>query len=144
MSMKYFSIEELTRSTTAQARKIDNTPSAEVRNALTALVDNVLDPLREAWGAPIIVTSGYRSPALNKAVKGSATSQHVKGQAADITCADNKALFNLAKILIKQGVIRVGQLIDENNYKWLHISLPYSKVNQVLHWNGKTYTEEKL
>ena len=66
--MKYFTIEELTRSTTARLRGIDNTPSQQVINNLIALVDNVLDPLREAWGKPIHVNSGYRCRALNKAV----------------------------------------------------------------------------
>ena len=64
--MKYFTIKELTRSTTAQLRGIDNTPSQQVIDNLTALVENVLDPLREAWGAPIHVNSGYRCAALNK------------------------------------------------------------------------------
>ena len=95
--MKYFTIRELTRSATATAEKIDNTPSQAVVDKLTALIENVLDPLREAWGAPIIVTSGYRSPALNRAVKGAPTSQHVLGEAADIhtvsdTKEDNKKL----------------------------------------------------
>ena len=68
--MKYFTIEELTRSTTARQRGIDNTPSQQVIDNLTALVNNVLDPLRQAWGKPIHVNSGYRCPALNKAVGG--------------------------------------------------------------------------
>ena len=82
--MKYFTIEELTRSTTAQLRNIDNTPSPQVISNLTALVDNILDPLREAWGKPIRVNSGYRCPKLNSAVGGSATSEHRYGMAADI------------------------------------------------------------
>lgn len=82
--MKYFTIAELTKSLTAIRRNIDNTPSEEIRRSLTALVDNILDPLREAYGKPIIVTSGYRCDKLNKAVKGAASSQHVKGEAADI------------------------------------------------------------
>ena len=68
--MKHFTIPELTRSDTAQRRSIDNTPTPEAVKNLTARVDNVLDPLRERWGAPLIVTSGYRSPALNTAVGG--------------------------------------------------------------------------
>lgn len=142
--MRYFSIEELTHSDTAKRLGINNTPTAEAVKNLTELVENVLDPLREAYGSPIHVNSGYRSPALNKAVNGSATSQHVKGEAADIRCDDNRALFELSKKMMREGNIRTGQLIDEKNYSWLHISLPYSRVNQVLHWNGKGYTEEKL
>ena len=82
--MKYFTITELTKSLTAIRRNIDNTPSGEIKKSLTALVDNILDPLREAYGKPIIVTSGYRCDKLNRAVKGAASSQHVKGEAADI------------------------------------------------------------
>jgi uncharacterized protein YcbK (DUF882 family) len=62
------------------------------------LIDRILDPLREKYGKPIIVNSGYRCPKLNKCVGGVSTSQHVKGQAADITgksAIENKKLFNL-------------------------------------------------
>ena len=121
--MKYFTIRELTRSATATAEKIDNTPSQAVVDKLTALVENVLDPLREAWGAPIIVTSGYRSPALNRAVKGAPTSQHVLGEAADIhtvsdTKEDNKKLYEL----IKKLKLPVDQCINEYDYNWIHVS----------------------
>lgn len=74
--MKYFSIEELCASSTAKARKIDNTPSQEAVNNLIKLVDNVLDPLRELYGKPIKVNSGYRCPQLNKAVGGVSNSEH--------------------------------------------------------------------
>lgn len=82
--MKYFTIEELCKSTTANRLKIDNRCDSGVAVSLAALVENVLDPLREWYGKPISVNSGYRCPALNKAVGGSATSQHMSGQAADI------------------------------------------------------------
>ena len=120
-AMKYFTINELCRSETASKHKIDNTPSAEIIANLTALVDNVLDPLREAWGRPIIVTSGYRCEVLNKLVGGVPTSQHKKGQAADISAGsieDNKKLFDLA-IKLK---LPFDQIIDEYGYKWVHIS----------------------
>ena len=60
--MKYFTIEELCHSDTANARGIDNTPTEEVKANLEALIDNVLDPLREAYGKPIYLNSGYRCP----------------------------------------------------------------------------------
>ena len=63
--MKYFTIQELTASATAKRKCIDNTPDAKAVASLTALVANVLDPLREAYGKPIVVTSGYRCPKLN-------------------------------------------------------------------------------
>lgn len=132
--MKYFTIPELTKSATASRRKIDNTPSATVIANLTALVDNILDPLREAWGAPIIVTSGYRCVRLNAAVGGVKTSQHTLGQAADIRTvsdkpADNKRLFDL---IVKLG-LPYDQLIDEYGYNWVHVSYSSRNRRQILH-----------
>ena len=92
----YFTLSELLRSDTAAARSIDNAPSHDVIRRLNALMDECLDPVRELWGKPIGVNSGYRSPALNAAVGGAAASQHMKGEAADITTgsvADNLRLF---------------------------------------------------
>ena len=88
---------------------------------MTALVDNVLDPLREAYGKPIRVNSGFRCPALNKAVKGSATSDHMTGRAADITGgspAENKKLF----YMIQELELPFDQLIDEKHFSWVHVS----------------------
>ena len=119
--MKYFTIEELTRSTTARLRNIDNTPSQLVIDNLTALVDNVLDPLREAWGKPIKVNSGYRCRALNKAVGGVPASQHMLGQAADITSGSQEANRDLYSLL-KRLNLPVDQAINEHDFRWLHIS----------------------
>lgn len=121
--MKYFTINELTKSPAAIRLGINNKPTAEITAALERLVNNVLDPLREAWGAPIIVTSGYRSPKLNKAVGGAANSQHCYGQAADIRTVsdlpeDNRRLRDL---LIKLN-LPYDQLIDEFGCNWLHVS----------------------
>lgn len=69
--MTHFTIEELERSSTAARMGIDNKAPAEARECMTALIDNVLDPLREAWGEPLLVNSGYRCPRLNAAVGGS-------------------------------------------------------------------------
>jgi uncharacterized protein YcbK (DUF882 family) len=119
--MKYFTIKELTRSTTAQLRGLDNTPSQQVIDNLRALVENVLDPLREAWGAPIHVNSGYRCAALNKAVGGVPTSQHILGEAADITVgtrAQNQRLY----ALLRQLDLPVDQAINEHDFRWIHVS----------------------
>lgn len=119
--MKYFSIKELCDSNTARQRGIKNDPTPEIERNLTALVDKVLDPLREAWGGPITVNSGYRCPALNKAVGGSSTSDHLRGFASDITVgsrAENKKLFQ--KILDLK--LPFKQLIDERSYSWVHVS----------------------
>ena len=121
--MKYFTIAEFVRSRTADERAIDNRLPKELLPNVQALVDNVLDPLREAYKKPITVSSGYRCPALNKAVKGSATSDHMKGCAADIvgtpnTKAENKKLF----YLIQSLGLPFDQLIDEKNFDWVHVS----------------------
>lgn len=131
--MKYFTIEELTRSTVAAARGIPNVPGENEREALEVLVLALLDPLREIWGKPIYVNSGYRSPALNKAVGGVANSQHMKGQAADITTGNaegNRKLF----ALIRDGGFDFDQLIDESNGTWIHVSYvsPTENRRQVL------------
>ena len=120
---KYFTIAEMVKSETADRRGIDNRlPKALICN-VDGLIDNVLDPLREAYGKPVIVTSGYRCEALNKAVGGSKTSEHMKGMAADIvgtpnTKAENKKLFNL----VQELNLPFTQLIDEKNFSWVHVS----------------------
>lgn len=80
-----FTLEELVRSPTASRLSIPNTPSESVMHNLILLCNNILQPLRNAYGKPIIVNSGYRSPELNKAIGGAKNSQHMRGQAADIT-----------------------------------------------------------
>lgn len=131
--MANFTIQELTRSATAITKKINNDPTPEIEANLQLLIDNVLQPLRDAYGKAIAVNSGYRSPELNAALKGSKTSQHMKGQAADITGgspAENKKLFELAQTLR----LPFCQLIDESKFKWVHISYdPKNVKRQILH-----------
>ncbi|MCL2132342.1 MAG: D-Ala-D-Ala carboxypeptidase family metallohydrolase, partial [Lentimicrobiaceae bacterium] len=96
----------------------------------------VLDPIREQYGKPIRVNSGYRSSALNTALKGSATSQHLgsNAAAADITggsVAENRKIFDIAKQLMQEGKIEFDQLIDESNLKWVHIGIKINR-NQIL------------
>lgn len=119
--MKYFTIAELCKSETADQLGIDNRCKKEHVANMTALVNNVLDPLREAYGKPIRVNSGFRCPALNKAVKGSDTSDHMTGRAADITGGspkENKKLF----YMIQSLGLPFKQLIDEKNFSWIHVS----------------------
>ncbi len=132
--MKYFSIDELSRSATARRLGIDNRPDEEQKTRLQALIENVLDPLRQAWGAPIIVDSGFRCTRLNKAVGGARNSQHTTGEAADIrTLADtpeqNRRLFNLAL----QLRLPFDQIIDEYGYNWIHISYGPRNRRMALH-----------
>ena len=126
--MKYFTINELTKSATATRLGIDNTPDAVVRYNLIALIEKVLDPLRDAWGAPIIVTSGYRCDRLNKAVGGAVNSQHRKGEAADIrTVSDSRAdNMKLLKLLLRLK-LPYDQIICEfpdaqGRPDWIHVS----------------------
>lgn len=130
--MKYFTIKELCKSSTAEQLKIDNSPTQDIIANLTALVDNILDPLRIAYRKPIIVNSGYRCEALNKAVGGSKTSQHRYGLAGDITGGskqENKKLFELVKKLN----LPFDQLIDESDFSWIHVSYSKKPRKQVLH-----------
>ena len=88
--MKYFSIKELCKSQTAIAKGWDNTPNLTEVSHLNELVDNILDPLREAWGSGIKVNSGFRNERVNKAVGGSSTSAHRLGYAADLAPMNGK------------------------------------------------------
>ena len=130
--MKYFTIKELCKSSTATAKGIDNSPNSEIVKNLEQLIDNILDPLRERYGKPITVNSGYRCPELNKAVGGSKTSQHMKGLAADITVGSpkkNKVLFDL----IKEMDLPFDQLIDEKKLSWVHVSYSTKPRKQILY-----------
>ena len=130
--MKFFTLSELTKSDVAKRNKINNTPNLIQRQNLIDLVDNILDPLREAYGKPIIVTSGFRNEKLNSLVGGVSNSQHCSGQAVDIrsvedTVEENKKIFELAKNL------PFDQLIDEYNYDWIHVSYSPKNRRQILH-----------
>lgn len=120
----HFTIEELCASDTAKARGISNKPNTEQIINLVYLAANVLEPLRVAMGEPIKIGSGFRCPALNKAVGGVGNSQHMKGQAADL-CIDGdiekgKRWFNYIRLHLP-----FDQLIWEHNAKgsyWVHVS----------------------
>lgn len=108
--MKYFTINELIKTSTG----LLNVPSKSEKNNLICLVNNVLDPLRELYGSQINVNSGYRSVAVNKKIGGAITSQHTKGEAADITAvskAENEKLFNLIA-----NNFKFDQLINEKDF----------------------------
>lgn len=118
--MKYFTIEELCRSDKARQMGINNTPTDDIIDSLSNLVENVLDPAREKIGKPITVNSGYRCLELNKAVGGATTSQHVKGEAADLTTGsreENKRLFGIIR-----DNLQFDQLINEHEFSWIHVS----------------------
>ena len=123
--MKYFSLDELCASATALREGIDNRPPKCAYHLLHVLVDQLLDPIRKAWGAPIMVTSGYRCPRLNELVGGVTHSHHILGCAADIITgnkADHRRLFNLIRQMKNEGRIRFTQLIWEGDGRWIHVS----------------------
>ena len=145
--MKYFAINELCQSSTATRLGIKNNPTEEIKSNLTNLIDKVLDPLREAYGSPIIVSSGYRCKALNKAVGGSQTSQHASGEAADITAVgskikDNKKLFDLVRSLELPFDQLIYEYGDKSGPDWVHVSFSSKRMRkQILRAtkvNGKT------
>lgn len=118
--MKYFSIKELCRSEDAEKYGIDNTPSEEAVSNMENLIVEVLDPCREKYGKPITVNSGYRSRQLNAKVGGVDTSDHLTGEAADITggsVAENRRIF---KTLVENG--KFDQIIWEKGGQWVHVS----------------------
>ena len=151
--MKYFTIAELTRSTTAQKKGIDNTPTPAAVQNLRSLVENVLDPLREAYGHPIYVNSGYRSATLNSAVGGTRNSQHMRGQAADIrgeatdSQKDKTWIIKGSDPLMmqKREVEKMGRLLIDLDLPFdqlifyptfLHVSWNPNPRRQVLHKNS--------
>lgn len=137
--MKYFTIEELVRSDTAKKYGIDNSPGEKEKESLKRLIEEVLDPVREAYGGPIRVSSGYRCKRVNTLVGGSKSSQHMKGEAADLVPVDGntRRLFDLVRKMMNEGKIKCGQLIWEYGSwtapRWVHISLPGKSNNQVLY-----------
>lgn len=126
---KNFSVAELSKSEAAIRKGLDNTPSLTVIDNLQALVDNVLQPVRDKFG-PVIVTSGYRSPAVNKAIGGSTTSDHTRGQAADfeVLGMPNKELAEWIRDNLKftQLILEFPSKNDPNA-GWVHCS--YDKAN---------------
>lgn len=126
--MKYFSFPEMIVTNT----QLPNIPNWEQIANLQRLINNLLDPIREKWGKPIKVNSGFRSESVNAAINGARNSQHKTGEAADITTGnptDNKKLFDM---IVSSG-LTFDQLIDEKNFAWIHISLSKRNRQQILH-----------
>lgn len=129
--MKFFSMAELTDSATARLLHIDNKPDTEALKNIEALVLNILDPARELLGVPIKVSSGYRSPELNRAVGGVSNSQHTKGEAADVNTGQPELNKKLYDILL---AMPFDQLIWERGTDaapdWLHVSYKRNGANR--------------
>jgi len=137
MFSRYFTQEEMTQSDTAVRLHIDNTPPAEVVNALRDTAAR-MDQVRDLLKGPIQVLSGYRSPQLNTAIGGSTHSAHMTGRAVDFVCRSYGTPLQICQKIVSAGV-KFDQLIQEGT--WVHISFDPQMRNQVLtasFSNGKT------
>jgi len=120
---KNFALSEITHSNTAKRLGIENEPTETHLQNMQHLVDNLLQPLRDALG-PIRISSGYRNPSLNRAIGGSRSSQHCKGQALDIQFWRNGKMCNkeVYDYVLLSG-LDFDQMINEFDFAWIHISL---------------------
>ena len=118
---EHLELSELTRSESAKRNGISNMPTGEHIANFMLLAEKIFEPIREHFGVPIRISSGYRSAELNKCIGGSATSQHSTGEAIDIdqdgTTITNKQVFDYIK-----DNLAFDQLINEFNYAWVHVS----------------------
>ena len=119
---KYFTLDELIHSDTAERLGINNSPTRDAIDNLDALVTRVLDRLRSEWGRPIIVTSGYRCKELNAAVGGARYSQHLKGQAADIVSDDFDEFRRFIRRWCKDNDFDQCIFEHSGGKEWIHIS----------------------
>ena len=147
---KYFTLDELTRSATADRHGIRNVPGPIERNNLLELIEHVLDPLRLMWGKPIRVNSGYRCRQLNSHpdIGGSASSSHITGQAADITVGGRDENMRLYQ-MIKGSDIPFHKAIFEQNRRgsfWIHISFRQkdpARLCYIYEMTTKTYRKDR-
>lgn len=152
--MKYFKLSEFSKSETATAKGIDNTIPKSAEYNIIKLVDAILDPLREAYGKPIIISSGYRCSKLNKEVGGSTTSQHLTGKAADlqirykdgkVNTVETRKLYDIIvnnKLPFDQVILEKG---TQQNPIWVHVSYDETRNRrEKLYYNGNTKKYIKL
>lgn len=136
---KNFSLSEFTRTSSSE----DNTPNEEQIEAIRLLVEMILQPLRDLYGKPIKINSGFRSSAVNSAIGGVDSSQHSKGEAVDITggsVEENQILFNL---IVEN--FPFDQIIDEFGMRWVHVSYRKNRLRRqklrAVKKNGRTIYE---
>ena len=148
---KNLTLAEVTKSTTAKRLGIDNTPDEWTTENLRQVAINIFQPLREAFGCPIYVSSGYRSAELNTAIGGSTRSQHVEGRALDLDAdvyggCSNAQIFNWIKDNLEFDQL-IWEFGDQDNPDWVHVSYVYDGINRkrclraCRDDNGKTYYE---
>ena len=143
---KHLSLAEVSRSETAKRKGINNTPSGEHLENFKKLAENIFEPIREHFGVPIHISSGYRSKELNTAVGGSSSSQHCQGEAIDIdmdgTSITNAEIFNYIKdnLDFDQMIWEFG---NDSNPDWVHVSYESTgkqrkQILKAIKANGKT------
>ena len=120
---KNFVLSEITQSNTAKRLGISNEPTKAHLQNMQHLIDDLIQPLRSSIG-PIRISSGYRNPSLNRAIGGSRSSQHCKGEALDIQFwemgkMNNKVIYDF----ILDSNMEFDQMINEFDFAWIHISL---------------------
>lgn len=143
---KHLSLAEIMRSETAKRKGISNMPTEEHLENFKLLAEKVFEPIREHFKVPIHISSGYRSKALNTAIKGSLSSQHCSGEAIDIdmdgTSITNAQIFNYIKdnLIFDQLIWEFG---TDKNPDWVHVSYESTgkqrkQILKALKVNGKT------
>ena len=149
MVSKNISYKEATHSTTAKRLGIDNTPNAEQFSNMVYVAENVFQPVREHFGVPIYVSSFFRSEGLNRAIKGSVNSTHIKGEAMDLDADVFEGVTNAQIFEYIKNNLEFDQLIWEfgtdENPAWVHVSLSKrnnrKQVLKAVRVDGKTHYE---
>ena len=148
---KNLTLAEVTKSTTAKRLGIDNTPDEWTTENLRQVAINIFQPLRDSFGCPIYVSSGYRLAELNTAIGGSSRSQHVEGRALDLDAdvygrCTNSQIFKWIKENLEFDQL-IWEFGDSDNPDWVHVSYVYDGINRkrclkaCRDDNGKTYYE---
>ena len=133
---KHFTLAELTNSGKARSLGLDNTPAPELVPRLVRTAE-MLERIRATLGVPVIVTSGYRAPAVNRAVGGVTSSDHIQGHAADIVAPGYGTVTQIARTLAPLvSTLGIGQLALEGvkGKQWVHVStrVPDKPANRVI------------
>ena len=127
--MRFFTIDEMVRSETARKLRINNSPSEKIEFNLREFIEKILDPLREDWGSPIYVNSGYRCPRLNSAVGGARYSGHMYGWCADLRVKGN----------IREFAEFIKRWMLKKCYSWDEIIFERSGSSEWVHFAWKGY-----
>lgn len=131
---------EFTRSGVAIENDLDNTPNAQQTAVLKALCDNILEPLRLHFG-PIVISSGFRSQKVNRLVGGVPSSQHMKGEAADIVVGDKAratAMFDFIRRHLDFDQL-IWEPVGAANPRWLHVSYTTKRKNRGMVLGGRCF-----